>query len=70
MPYFCTMETAIISGKSKKDIELLISVAEKMGIKAKFLTKDELEDIGLAKAIDEGKTGEHIDTEEFLKSLQ
>lgn len=64
------MESAIISGKSKKDIQLLISVAEKMGIKAKFLTKNELEDFAMAKAIDEGKTGEYVDTEEFLKSLK
>ena len=64
------MESAIISGKSKKDIQLLITVAEKMGIKAKFLSKDELEDIGLGKAILEGKTGEFVDTDEFLKSLK
>jgi hypothetical protein len=64
------MESAIISGKSKKDIQLLISVAEKMGIKAKFLTKEELEDFAMAKAIDEGKTREYVDTEEFLKSLK
>ena len=64
------MESAIISGKSKKDIQLLITVAEKMGIKAKFLSKEELEDIGLGKAILEGKTGEFVDTDEFLKSLK
>ena len=64
------MESAIISGNSKKDIQLLIAIAQKMGINAKFLTKDDLEDIGMAKAITEGKTGEFIDTEEFLKSLK
>ena len=64
------MEIAVISGESKKDIQLLIAIAEKMGIKAKFLTRDELEDIGLAKAMDEGKTGEFIDTDDFLKSLR
>jgi hypothetical protein len=64
------MESAIISGKSKKDIQLLMAIAEKMGIKAKFLTKDELEDIGMAKAIKQGETGELIDTDEFLKSIQ
>jgi hypothetical protein len=64
------MESAIISGNSKKDIQLLITIAQKMGINAKFLTKDDLEDIGMAKAITEGKTGEFIDTEEFLKSLK
>jgi hypothetical protein len=64
------MESAIISGKSKKDIQLLVTIAEKMGIKAKFLTRDDLEDLGMAKAMKEGKTGEFIDTDEFLKSLK
>ncbi|HVV53959.1 MAG TPA: hypothetical protein VHC47_01470 [Mucilaginibacter sp.] len=64
------MESAIISGKSKKDIQLLVTIAEKMGIKAKFLSKDELEDIAMAQAIKEGETGELIDTDEFLRSIQ
>lgn len=64
------MESAIISGNSKKDIQLLITIAEKMGIKAKFLSKEDIEDFGMGKAIIEGKTGELIDTEEFLKSLK
>jgi hypothetical protein len=64
------MESAIISGKSKKDIQLLVTIAKKMGIHAKFLTKDDFEDFGLAKAIQDGETGEFVDTEEFLKSLK
>jgi hypothetical protein len=64
------MEAAIISGKSKKDIQLLLTIAEKMGIKAQFLSKDDLEDFRMAKAITEGKTGEFVDTDEFLKSLK
>ena len=64
------METTIISGNSKKDIQLLLTIAEKMGIKAKFLSKDDLEDIAMAKAIDDGKTGEYVNTEEFLNSLK
>ena len=64
------MESAIISGKSKKDIQLLVTIAEKMGIKAKFLSKDDLEDFGMGKAIIEGITGEFVDTDEFLKSLK
>jgi len=64
------MEAAILSGKSKKDIQLLLTIAKKMGIKAQFLSKDDLEDIGIAKAIIEGKSGEFVDTDEFLKSLQ
>lgn len=64
------MESAIISGKSKKDIRLLVTIAEKMGIKAKFLSKDDLEDFGIGKAIIEGQTGEFIDTDKFLRSLK
>ncbi|HEY4197664.1 MAG TPA: hypothetical protein VGM63_19120 [Mucilaginibacter sp.] len=64
------MESAIISGKSKKDIRLLMTIAEKMGIKAKFITNEDLEDFGMAKAIKEGETGELIDTTEFLKSIK
>jgi hypothetical protein len=48
----------------------LIAVAEKMGIKTKYLSEEEIEDMGLGKAIMEGKTGEYIDTDEFLKSLK
>ena len=64
------MESAIISGNSKKDIHLLITIAEKMGIKAKFLSKEDIEGFGMGKAIVEGKTGEFIDTDEFLKSVR
>jgi len=41
-----------------------------MGIKAKYLSEEDLEDMGMGKAILEGKTGEFIDTDEFLKSLK
>lgn len=64
------MESAIISGNSKKDMQLLMTIAKKMGIRARFLSKDSLEDTGMAKAMDEGKTGEYVNTEEFLSSLR
>lgn len=64
------MESAILSAESKKDLKLLIELAEKIGIKARFLNKDSMEDLAIARAIDEGKTGEFIDTEDFLNSLK
>lgn len=64
------MESVIISGNSKKDIRLLVALAQKMGVKTKFLTKDDIEDFALANAIKEGETGEFIDTDDFLKSLK
>jgi len=41
-----------------------------MGIKAKLLSKDDLEDFGMSKAIIEGATGELIDADEFLNTLK
>ncbi|HCN85212.1 MAG TPA: hypothetical protein DIT07_16580 [Sphingobacteriaceae bacterium] len=64
------MESAILSGKSKKDLQLLVELAEKLGIKARILSAEEKEDLVLGKAIKEGRTGEIIDTDEFLKSLK
>ena len=64
------MESAIITGKSKKDIRLLVAIAEKMGINAKFISQQDMEDFALGKAIKEGETGELIDTSEFLKSIK
>ena len=59
-----------MSGTSKKDIQLLVTIAKKMGMKAKFLTKDDMEDFAIAKAIKEGETGESIDADGLLKSLE
>lgn len=47
-----------------------MTIAEKMGITAKFITNDEVEDFIMAKAIKEGETGVLIDTNEFLQSLK
>ena len=59
------MQSVIISGGSK-DIVLLESIAEKMGLTVKHLSPQELEEIGIEKAIPEGKIGEFIDTDKFL----
>jgi hypothetical protein len=48
----------------------LLEIAKKFGIKAKILTESEVEDLGLGNAIKEGKTGEFIDTESYLKTLR
>jgi hypothetical protein len=40
-----------------------------MGLTVKFVKENDLEDINMGKAIIEGKTGEFIDTNDFLKSL-
>ena len=64
------MNTVILHSKSKDDLNLLLEIAKKFGIKAKVLTKSEMEDVGLGNAINEGKTGEFIDTGSYLKKLR
>ena len=64
------MDTLILKSRSKDDLQLFFTLAEKAGIIARFLSKDEKEDIALARAIDEGRTGEYVDTDEFIKELR
>ncbi len=64
------MEGVILHTDSSKDLELIIQLAKKLGISTKKLTRDEIEDYGLSIAINEGRTGEYIDTEIFMKELR
>ncbi len=63
------MKTAIFSSDSDSNLELLLQLAEKLGMKANLLTEEEAEDLAMVYAIEEGKTGEYVDTDTFLKSL-
>jgi len=64
------MITAVFETESKSDLDLLIKLAKKIGINTRILTQEEIEDIGLAGAINAGETGEYVDTEEFLSTLR
>ena len=64
------MNTVILHSKSKSDLNLLLEIAKKFGIKAKVLSESEIEDVGLGNAIKEGITGEFIETESFVKTLR
>ena len=44
------MNAAIISGNSEKDFQLLVSIAEKMGLSVKLLSADDQEALNMAKA--------------------
>ncbi len=63
------MESAILTTTSKKDLQLLLVLAKKIGIKSKLLSREEIEDLGLKRAIKKGRTGKFVDTEKFLKNL-
>lgn len=64
------MKTAILSSESDSDIKLLIELANKLGIKTKILTAEDAEDLAMVYAIEKGKTGEYVDTQNFVKSLR
>jgi hypothetical protein len=63
------MKTAILSSESDADLKLLLALADKLGIKASVLSEEDAEDLAMAYVIEQGKTGEYIDTEDFLKNL-
>jgi len=64
------MEGAILHTDSGKDLDLILQLAKKLGISSKKLSKEEIEDYGLLIAIADGKTGEYVDTEKYLKELR
>ncbi len=64
------METLILESNSKDDLQLFFKLAKKAGILAKFLSKNEKEDIAITMAIQDGETGEYIDKDDFLNELR
>lgn len=64
------MTTAILSSESDANMTLLIALADKLGIKIKMLEGEEAEDLAMAYAIEKGKTGEYVDTQNFIESLR
>ncbi len=64
------MQTLILNGESAGDIKLIAEIAKKMGLKAKILSEEEKEDIGMLNAIKKGRTKKYIDTESFILNLR
>lgn len=64
------MESAILHTNSGSDLKLILQLAKKLGISARKLTSEELEEFGLSVAIEQGRTGEYVDKDAFLKELQ
>jgi hypothetical protein len=64
------MTTLVLQSKSKKDMKILAALARKIGLKPHFLKNEYLEDIGLATSMKKGRTGEFIDTDQYLKKLR
>lgn len=54
------MESIIIHSDSKKDLNLLQQLAEKMGLKTHLLTQSEKDDLALANAIQQNNSSENL----------
>ena len=64
------MRTAILTSKSTPNLNLILELAKKLDIDSQLLTGEELEEIGLVRAIKKGKTRQYVDVEKFLKELK
>ncbi len=64
------METLLLQSKSKKDMVMFAELAKKVGLAAKFIDNEYIEDISLANAMKTGRTGEHVDTKAYLAKLK
>ena len=64
------MQSLLLQSKSKKDIEILATLAKMIGLKARHLSDEEMEETGLAMAMKNGRTGEFVDTTTYLKKLR
>ena len=52
------MSAAIVSGQSEKDFQLLVSIAEKMGLSITLISDDDLEALNEAKSQKENEESE------------
>jgi len=64
------MKTAILSSESDANLNLLLELADKLGIKTRVLSQEDAEDLTMVYAIKAGKTGEYIDTQDFINTLR
>ena len=64
------MQTLVLNGESAADIKLIAEIAKKMGLKAKILSEEEKEEIGMLNAIKKGRTKQYVNTESFIHNLR
>jgi hypothetical protein len=63
------METVLINAKKKSDVTFLISLAKKLGMSAKALSRAEIEDWKLAQKIDAGMKTSNVSRNIVMRAL-
>ncbi len=64
------MDSIIITPSNEQDLVLLASIAKKMGFKAKILTEEEKEDLGIAYLVSQADRKKKVSKETVLKKLR
>ena len=63
------MQTAVIQSGSEKEFAQIIEFAKSIGARIKVLSKAEEEDFAMGLAINEGRKGDFVNTDDFLAKL-
>ena len=64
------MTGLIITASKKADLKLISDLARRIGIKAEPVTDEDILDIGLLKAMEEGRQTKFVSRERVLKKLK
>jgi hypothetical protein len=64
------MKTLVVTSDDDNELKVLKYLAEKMGMEAEMLSEEEKEDMGLLKAMMEGKQNDYVSEKEVLKALR
>ena len=64
------MESVLINAENKSDIALLVSLAKKLGMNARTLTKAEIADWQLVQKIETGMKSPDVSRSDVLKALE
>ena len=60
------MTAIVISGQNKVDLKIIIELAKRLGVNVKTLSDEEILDLGLLKAMEEGKNTEFVSRDKII----
>lgn len=64
------MNGLVITSDNKDDLKLFVDLAKRIGIKIKTLSEDDLLDMGLLRAMEDGRKTKLVSKERIMKKLQ
>jgi hypothetical protein len=65
-----SMTGLIITTTNKSDLKLFTDLARRIGIKAKSLSDEDIIDLGLLEAMEEGRKTKFVSRERIMKKLK